>query len=203
MHPNLHSCSYSFPDVTVHQHYVTCAFDICSLNEYPVISNTNMFIITYMCIYFLYFKTHSASKDFICFQATCKELQSDHGDPLTLLNAFHKWLEEKSKSSSGRSSSRHWCCRRGLEEHRFYEMIKLRQQFKDLLQVSTSCSWWYCFVINLCSVRLHMMLLWVWVQFSKVYGIRKILAKDRMQYYFFCFVNGINVEFLLILNCLL
>jgi len=69
------------------------------------------------------------------FQAACKELQSDHGDPLTLLNAFHEWLEEKSVSSSGRSSSRQWCHRRELEEHRFYEMTKLRQQFKDLLQV--------------------------------------------------------------------
>lgn len=61
---------------------------------------------------------------------------SDHGDPLTLLNAFREWLEEKSMSSSGRSQSRQWCRRRGLEEHRFYEMIKLRQQFKDLLQDS-------------------------------------------------------------------
>ena len=29
--------------------------------------------------------------------------------------------------------SRKWCKKRGLEEQRFYEMTKLRQQFKDLL----------------------------------------------------------------------
>ncbi|XP_033607605.1 probable ATP-dependent RNA helicase DHX34 isoform X2 [Cryptotermes secundus] len=79
--------------------------------------------------------TNRSYRNFDC-EAACKELQSDHGDPLTLLNAFREWLEEKSKSSSGRSSSRQWCHRRGLEEHRFYEMIKLRRQFKDLLQDS-------------------------------------------------------------------
>ncbi|KAJ4441064.1 hypothetical protein ANN_10914 [Periplaneta americana] len=66
----------------------------------------------------------------------CKELQSDHGDPITLLNALREWLEEKSSSSGARSSSRQWCRRRGLEEQRFYEMTKLRRQFKDLLQDS-------------------------------------------------------------------
>ena len=94
-------------------------------------------LITYRSVCSECFKTCSIIEGVICFQAACKELQSDHGDPLTLLNAFREWLEEKSMSSSGRSSSRQWCRRRGLEEHRFYEMIKLRQQFKDLLQVWT------------------------------------------------------------------
>lgn len=67
-------------------------------------------------------------------------MESDHGDPITLLNAFREWLEVKQQSSqesrgSG-SSSRKWCKRRGLEEQRFYEMTKLRAQFKELLQVN-------------------------------------------------------------------
>lgn len=69
-----------------------------------------------------------------------KKLESDHGDPITLLNAFREWLEVKQQNSQesrdNRNSSRKWCKRRGLEEQRFYEMIKLRAQFKELLQVN-------------------------------------------------------------------
>ncbi|XP_069697285.1 probable ATP-dependent RNA helicase DHX34 [Periplaneta americana] len=79
--------------------------------------------------------TIKSYRDFDC-ETACKELQSDHGDPITLLNALREWLEEKSSSSGARSSSRQWCRRRGLEEQRFYEMTKLRRQFKDLLQDS-------------------------------------------------------------------
>ncbi|XP_006814920.1 putative ATP-dependent RNA helicase DHX34, partial [Saccoglossus kowalevskii] len=60
-----------------------------------------------------------------------RPLESDHGDPFTLLNAFDEWIQVK---AGGRNSSRKWCKRRGLEEQRFYEMSKLRQQFKDLLK---------------------------------------------------------------------
>lgn len=56
-------------------------------------------------------------------------LESEHGDPFTLLNAFDEWLHAKSKGSS----SRKWCRRRGLEEQRFYEMVKLKEQFEMLL----------------------------------------------------------------------
>lgn len=69
-----------------------------------------------------------------------KDLESDHGDPITLLNIFREWLQVKQELSSERGSSsyksRKWCKRRGLEEQRFYEMTKLRSQFKDLLLVS-------------------------------------------------------------------
>ncbi|XP_077992529.1 putative ATP-dependent RNA helicase DHX34 [Glandiceps talaboti] len=58
-------------------------------------------------------------------------LESDHGDPFTLLNSYDEWIQVKTQ---GRNSSRKWCKRRGLEEQRFYEMSKLRQQFKDLLK---------------------------------------------------------------------
>ncbi|XP_034326251.2 probable ATP-dependent RNA helicase DHX34 [Magallana gigas] len=58
-----------------------------------------------------------------------KPLESDHGDPFTLLNAFDEWIQVKSKGQD----TKKWCRRRGLEEQRFYEMIKLKEQFKTLL----------------------------------------------------------------------
>ncbi|XP_047128394.1 probable ATP-dependent RNA helicase DHX34 isoform X1 [Hydra vulgaris] len=59
-----------------------------------------------------------------------KELFSEHGDPFTLLSAYDEWIIVK---SDRRSNSRKWCKHRGLEEQRFYEMSKLKQQFEDLL----------------------------------------------------------------------
>ncbi|XP_075225444.1 putative ATP-dependent RNA helicase DHX34 [Lycorma delicatula] len=80
--------------------------------------------------------TNRAFRDPEC-ETSRKELESDHGDPITLLNAFREWLEIKSKSSGSMQNnitSRQWCKRRGLEEQRFYEMTKIRAQFKDLLK---------------------------------------------------------------------
>ncbi|XP_077256228.1 putative ATP-dependent RNA helicase DHX34 isoform X2 [Temnothorax americanus] len=84
--------------------------------------------------------TNRAYRDTEC-ETSRKKLESDHGDPITLLNAFKEWLEVKRETSqeyrSSTNSSRKWCGRRGLEEQRFYEMTKLRAQFKDLLQDCT------------------------------------------------------------------
>ncbi|XP_018359215.1 PREDICTED: probable ATP-dependent RNA helicase DHX34 isoform X2 [Trachymyrmex cornetzi] len=81
--------------------------------------------------------TNRAYRDTEC-ETSRKKLESDHGDPITLLNAFKEWLEVKQENSqeyrSSSNNSRKWCKRRGLEEQRFYEMTKLRAQFKDLLQ---------------------------------------------------------------------
>lgn len=78
--------------------------------------------------------TNRAYRDSDC-EAARKELDSDHGDPLTLLNAYKAWLEIKASNSGGSTShtSRKWCKKRGLEEQRFYEMTKLRQQFRHIL----------------------------------------------------------------------
>uniref|UniRef100_A0A2C9JVF9 RNA helicase n=1 Tax=Biomphalaria glabrata TaxID=6526 RepID=A0A2C9JVF9_BIOGL len=59
-----------------------------------------------------------------------KPLESEHGDPFTLLNAFDEWIQVKAQGQG----TRKWCKRRGLEEQRFYEMTKLKRQFKDLLK---------------------------------------------------------------------
>ncbi|ODN01337.1 putative ATP-dependent RNA helicase DHX34 [Orchesella cincta] len=76
--------------------------------------------------------TSWAQRDPDCVAAR-KSLESDHGDPLTLLNAYRAWLEEKADDGN---RTKKWCKRRGFEEQRFYEMTKLRQQFKALLKDS-------------------------------------------------------------------
>ncbi|KAI5620331.1 putative ATP-dependent RNA helicase DHX34 isoform X1 [Silurus asotus] len=64
--------------------------------------------------------------------ATARQpLQSDLGDPFTLLNTFNAWVQVKGERGGG---SRKWCKRRGLEEQRLYEMVNLRRQFKELLK---------------------------------------------------------------------
>ncbi|NXX07032.1 DHX34 helicase, partial [Larus smithsonianus] len=61
-----------------------------------------------------------------------RPLESPHGDPLTLLNVFNEWVQQVKSEQSG--SSRKWCRRRGLEEHRLYEAANLRRQFQELLR---------------------------------------------------------------------
>lgn len=63
--------------------------------------------------------------------------ESNHGDPITLLNIYKEWLLIKQKgtvSSKNKESSRHWARKHGLEEQRLYEATKLIQQFKDILE---------------------------------------------------------------------
>ena len=42
-------------------------------------------------------------------------------------------LKKPQGVSREKENSKRWCRKRGLEEQRFYEMTKLRQQFKDIL----------------------------------------------------------------------
>ena len=95
--------------------------------------------------------TNDAFRNSDCVAAR-KNLDSDHGDPITLLNAYREWLQvgaleptsfiiyshtayilDKVKAEDS-EPSRKWCRKRGLEEQRFYEMTKLRAQFKELLE---------------------------------------------------------------------
>ncbi|XP_055001998.1 probable ATP-dependent RNA helicase DHX34 [Sorex araneus] len=62
---------------------------------------------------------------------TRRSLESDQGDPFTLFNVFNAWVQVKSEQGS---NSRKWCRRRGIEEHRLYEMANLRRQFRELLE---------------------------------------------------------------------
>ena len=58
------------------------------------------------------------------------ELQSEHGDPFTLLNVYDEWLRLK---TDRHSNSRKWCKKRAIEEERLYEISKLKRQFENLL----------------------------------------------------------------------
>ncbi|XP_013911270.1 PREDICTED: probable ATP-dependent RNA helicase DHX34 isoform X2 [Thamnophis sirtalis] len=69
-------------------------------------------------------------RDLECLAAR-RSLGSPLGDPLTLLNIFNAWVQEKAANCRG---SQRWCRRRGLEEHRLYEVANLRRQFQELLQ---------------------------------------------------------------------
>eukprot|EP00698_Gefionella_okellyi_P002565 TRINITY_DN12401_c0_g1_i1.p1 TRINITY_DN12401_c0_g1~~TRINITY_DN12401_c0_g1_i1.p1 ORF type:complete len:1112 (+),score=292.43 TRINITY_DN12401_c0_g1_i1:103-3438(+) len=64
-------------------------------------------------------------------QATHARRDFDHrnGDALTLHNAFVAWLQAKSVGDN----TRRWARHRGLMEQRLYEMVKLRDQFAELL----------------------------------------------------------------------
>lgn len=81
--------------------------------------------------------TNRAYRDHECENAR-KDLESDHGDPITILNAYREWLEIKrgqfTSRDRRRENSHQWCRRRGLEEQRFYEITKLRNQFEELLR---------------------------------------------------------------------
>lgn len=74
--------------------------------------------------------TRSAQSNLECAAAR-RPLESDQGDPFTLFNVFNNWVQVKSERSR---NSRKWCRRRGIEEHRLYEMANLRRQFKELLE---------------------------------------------------------------------
>eukprot|EP00070_Physeter_catodon_P035852 XP_028342746.1 probable ATP-dependent RNA helicase DHX34 isoform X2 [Physeter catodon] len=74
--------------------------------------------------------TRSAQSNPECVAAR-RPLESDQGDPFTLLNVFNAWVQVKSERSR---NSRRWCRHRGIEEHRLYEMANLRRQFKELLE---------------------------------------------------------------------
>ncbi|GJQ79871.1 hypothetical protein Trydic_g18319 [Trypoxylus dichotomus] len=58
-----------------------------------------------------------------------KRLDSNHGDPITLLNLYKEWLKIKRSGEN----SKLWARKRCLEEQRFYEVTKLLEQFRDIL----------------------------------------------------------------------
>lgn len=58
-----------------------------------------------------------------------KRLDSNHGDPITLLNLYKEWLKIKRSGEN----SKIWARKRCLEEQRFYEVTKLLEQFRDIL----------------------------------------------------------------------
>lgn len=74
--------------------------------------------------------TNRAFRDQEC-ERLRKEFESDHGDPITLLNLLREWLLLKKGQDE---NSTRWCRKRGLEEQRFYEITKLKSQLESLLR---------------------------------------------------------------------
>lgn len=69
-----------------------------------------------------------------------KPLDSNHGDPISLLNYYKEWLNIKYNTTPvdynhrhRQESSRTWARKRCIEEQRFYETTKLVEQFRDIL----------------------------------------------------------------------
>ncbi|XP_070493229.1 probable ATP-dependent RNA helicase DHX34 [Chironomus tepperi] len=80
--------------------------------------------------------TNRAFRDIDC-EKLRSDCESNHGDPITLLNLYREWLlVKKSYDSRDRDqiSSKKWCYKRGLEEQRFYEITKLKNQLESLLR---------------------------------------------------------------------
>ena len=79
---------------------------------------------------------HSGSFLYInSLKFTCRELDiikrreslaSRLGDPFTLINVFREWVELK----VGSGGARRWCHENGIDEHRLYEISKLRHQYR-------------------------------------------------------------------------
>ncbi|XP_052855573.1 probable ATP-dependent RNA helicase DHX34 [Drosophila gunungcola] len=73
--------------------------------------------------------TNRAHTDQRCVRER-ESLESDQGDLFTLVRLYREWLQLKIR----RDSTRQWCRRLGIEEQRFYEVTKLRQQFQRILE---------------------------------------------------------------------
>ncbi|GMS97289.1 hypothetical protein PENTCL1PPCAC_19464, partial [Pristionchus entomophagus] len=57
-------------------------------------------------------------------------LTSAFGDPFTLIEVFREWLMQKAHGYA----VRRWTLDNGIDEHRLYEISKLRQQYRQILE---------------------------------------------------------------------
>ncbi|KAJ1347611.1 Pfam:DUF1605, partial [Parelaphostrongylus tenuis] len=57
-------------------------------------------------------------------------LTSSMGDPFTLIEIFREWVLQKSYTGRGRR----WAVENGIDEHRIYEISKLRSQYRKILE---------------------------------------------------------------------
>ncbi|KAI9484179.1 MAG: putative ATP-dependent RNA helicase DHX34-like protein [Benjaminiella poitrasii] len=58
-----------------------------------------------------------------------EKFDSKDGDPFTIVNLWRKWIEIK----DSKKSSRKWCKQHMIEEHRLYEIAKMKRQFEKVL----------------------------------------------------------------------
>ncbi|KAI6241718.1 hypothetical protein M3Y99_00334200 [Aphelenchoides fujianensis] len=75
--------------------------------------------------------TNRSFRDFECIQNR-QNLVCDVGDPFTLVQVYREWIYLRRK----REDTKKWAKRCGIEETRLYEIVKLRRQFKQILEQS-------------------------------------------------------------------
>ncbi|KAI1724583.1 EF hand associated domain-containing protein [Ditylenchus destructor] len=75
--------------------------------------------------------TNRSYRDNECIQSR-QYLISDMGDPFTLLRVYREWLKLRTQNED----TRKWARKCGIEEARLYEIIKLRRQFREILEQS-------------------------------------------------------------------
>ncbi|KAI6235846.1 hypothetical protein M3Y95_00094800 [Aphelenchoides besseyi] len=75
--------------------------------------------------------TNRSFRDFECIQNR-QHLVCDIGDPFTLVQVYREWIYLRRK----REDTKKWARRCGIEETRLYEVVKLRRQFKQILEQS-------------------------------------------------------------------
>jgi HrpA-like RNA helicase len=73
--------------------------------------------------------TQRSFREFDCIQKR-QNLISDMGDPFTLVKVYKEWLEMRRRNDD----TKPWVRKMGIEETRLYEIIKLRRQFKQILE---------------------------------------------------------------------
>lgn len=57
-------------------------------------------------------------------------LTSPMGDPFTLIAVFREWVLQKAFEGT----ARRWAMENGIDEHRLYEISKLRSQYRQILE---------------------------------------------------------------------
>ncbi|KAI8988337.1 P-loop containing nucleoside triphosphate hydrolase protein [Mycotypha africana] len=70
--------------------------------------------------------TQFSNRDYLQNRNT---FDSKDGDPFTMLNLWQNWIEIK----AAKMSSRKWCRQHLVEEHRLYEITKMKRQFEKVL----------------------------------------------------------------------
>lgn len=59
-----------------------------------------------------------------------QSLMSELGDPFTLVKVYREWIYLR----RNREDTKKWARKCGVEESRLYEIVKLRRQFKQILE---------------------------------------------------------------------
>ena len=119
MHACTHACTHSCTHSHTHIHTHT---------RTHTHTHTHMHTHTFMHV-------HACTRTHMHTHTYTHACMYSHTHTLTRAPMHTHTTSLQIKSEGGGSSSYRWCKGRGLEQQRFYEMAKLRQQFQEILQV--------------------------------------------------------------------